>query len=132
MEKQKKERALTEDPKFEDFFRHFDIEYLPFLEWHIVNDDMKMAIIEFETDKPEKYINKWGREQWKIKVIQDAEVRMLSGGKRLFTSLAIFCKKHNKFPTELGKLNIFRDGKGFDTKYVFKFPVINKKMTKKK
>lgn len=131
MERQKKERTKTEEPKFQDFFREFDIDYLPFVEWLIVDDDTKMADIEFETDKPERYINKWGREQWKIKVIQDSEPRMMSGGKRMFTSLAIFCRKNDKYPTELGKINIFRNGSGFDTKYIFKYPVVQKKLTKK-
>lgn len=129
-------RVITEDPKFKDFFGDFEIEYLPFVEWLIVDDDTKLASVTFEDEKPTEYKNKWARTQWKMKVIQDADLRMLSGGKRLFSSLSSFCKKHNKYPVSLGIVNIFRIGNGFDTKYLFKFPVVEKsakrKSTKKK
>lgn len=132
MEKPKKEKAPTEDLNFEEFFGDFEIEYLPFVEWSITIDDNKSIEFNFESNEPIKYTNKWNREQWKINVYQDNDLRLLSGGKRLFSSILLFCKKNNKKPIDLGQVVIVRYGSGFDTKYVISKKIKQKKLKPKK
>lgn len=116
------EKTVTEQKSILNFFSEFKTEYIPFINWYIKPNGEKNAILEFVEDRPTKYMNKWEREQWKIKVIDDMQGEAyLSGGKRLFQTILAFCSKHNKLPTELGVLILHRIGSGFDTRYKFDF-----------
>lgn len=112
-------KTLTELPDFKEFFGEFESEYKPFVSWYldIDNPNQKSIEIEFISNKPDEYTNKWDKTQWKIEVIQDQEECILSGGKRLFKTILGYCKKENKLPIDLGKCQLLRIGSGFDTRY---------------
>jgi len=104
-----------------DWFGSFEVEYVSFVEWIRDSEtDTVCVIIEFPDDNPpEEYKNKWDRQQWKKRVLQDEEDRVLSGGKRLWSAFVMFCKKTGKLPSELGLVRVDRIGSGFETRYKF-------------
>lgn len=119
-------KTTTEPIRWKELFGEIQTEYLPFVNWHYIDENHKIANLEFISDKVDPYINKWDRQQWKISVFQEEEDKILSGGKRLFQTLQRFCMKHNMRPSELGFISIHRLGGGFDTKYRFEFFSDNK------
>lgn len=114
-----KKKTTTEGKTIDEFFSCFETEYKPFVEWFLDKEtDTKFAILEFVSNEPEQYTNKWNRVQWKIEVMDDTDqLAFLSGGKRLFQSIMRFCKKESKLPQDLGLVQINRIGSGFDTRY---------------
>lgn len=121
-------KTETERRSIKEFFTDKDYitEYIPFVRFIVTKEPLKeFVIIEFLEDEPEKYINKWGREQWKILVNEYSEYsekkeeKMLSGGKRLYNALMEICVERNVLPTELGLVWVWRMGSGFQTHYRF-------------
>lgn len=111
-------RTPTESIKFADIWDNFKSEYLPFVEWLSHPDDgYSFIVVEFRENAPTPYVNKWSREQFKMKVSQNNEEKMLSAGKKLFMKLKSFCVSENKLPSDLGLIQIDRIGSGFDTDY---------------
>jgi len=120
--KKKQTRTPNEiEDQMADWFGSFEVDYVQFVEWIRDTDtDSLCVIVEFaDSDAPEEYKNKWDRVQWRKRVIQDGEDRILSGGKRLWSSFVSFCRKMGKLPADLGLVRIDRHGSGFDTKYTF-------------
>lgn len=114
----KTSKAPTEKITFSDAWNGFKVDYLEFVSWAShPDDDFDFIIIKFEENEPTAYINKWNREQYKIKVSQDGFTRILSAGKRLFIRLKDFCVKENLLPIDLGSVEIHRIGKGFETDF---------------
>lgn len=111
-------KAPTEQVTLDDIWDNFEPDYLPFVEWTLFEGN-KIATVEFTEDAPTEYANKWSRTQWKMRVIQDGDDKILSGGKRLWYSLKLLCQKHNKRPSDMGLVVITRKGSGFDTSYEF-------------
>lgn len=117
----KNAKTPTEPLTFNDVWNGFKVDYLPFVEWMSnPDDDFSFIIVEFAENDPLKYKNKWGREQFKIRVNQNEEEKMLSAGVKLFVKLKNFCIKENLMPKDLGKVQIDRYGSGFDTDYSIK------------
>lgn len=116
-------KTPTEKITFDDVWNGFKSDYLPFVEWvQSPDDDFQFIIVEFMDDNPTPYMNKWSREQFKIKVSQNDEMKMLSAGKKLFIKIKAFCISENKKPTQLGKIIIDRYGTGFETDYKVSYP----------
>lgn len=115
----KKTKTTTEITTLDEIWGDFETEYRPFVEWYYDKEtENKFCKITFAEDVPEKYVNKWNRTQWKIKVQNDYDEEcMLSGGKRLFQTILRYCKENGKKPTEVGEIILWRMGSGFDTKY---------------
>jgi len=111
-------KVPTEPLLFDDIWNGFKTDYLPFVEWQQHPDEnFSWIVVEFEENSPKAYTNKWSREQFKIKVIQDTVSKMLSAGKMLFVRLKDFCEKEHKLPMDLGFVQINRIGSGFETTY---------------
>lgn len=120
--KEKTPRTPTESIKFADIWNGFNAKYLPFVEWFSNPDtEETFIVVKFVDDNPEPYVNKWSREQFKIKVLQNGENRILSAGKKLFQRLKAFCIEENKLPSDLGEVQIDRYGSGFDTDYKIQY-----------
>lgn len=117
-------KTPTEEINFSDqinaVFGDFAVEFLPFVEWIKGTDGDIGCNLLFATDTPEAYENKWGRQQWKMEVIQAGHAAMLSGGKRLWATFKAFLLKQKKLPTELPLTTVKRLGDGFSTQYEFK------------
>lgn len=115
-----KNRLPTEKITLSDIFDNFENEYKEFVEWFVVDMDNNIYKTEviFLEDAPVQYKNKWNRDQWKIEVESDGTLKMLSGGKRLFTALKNLCLANTQQPSQLGSVEIRRKGNGFDTSYV--------------
>lgn len=115
---QKKVIAPSEQLTLEDIWSEFTTQYAQFVSW-IKEDDIRYVIIEFIEDTPTKFTNKWGREQYKIRVsdIEEQDERLLCGGKRLFSTIRQTCLQENKLPTQLGTVRLERHHSGFDTQY---------------
>lgn len=120
----KKPKTPTEPIRMDDVWNNFKVDYLPFAEW-ISNPDADeyFMIIHFEEDVPTPYVNKWNREQFKMKVRQNEMTKILSGGKRLFQFIREFCIKENKLPSVFDEIQITRFGNGFDTNYKISIPL---------
>lgn len=112
-------KTTTEPIRLADIWDSFKSDYKAFVEWLADVDDpsQSFCIVEFISDSPEQYKNKWGRDQYKMMVYQGQEERILSGGKRLFISIKKLCISENLNPTELGNVLVVRKGSGFDTEY---------------
>ena len=112
-------KTTTEPIKLADIWDNFKADYKPFVEWLVDADNLShtFIIVEFISDAPELYKNKWGRDQYKMEVYQSTEEKILSGGKRLFLQLKKLCLSENCKPSELGNVLIIRQGSGFDTNY---------------
>ena len=127
----KKEVRGPNEPEFKmsDLWHEFEIDYKPFVEWMVQIDkpNESFAVIQFIEDSPVQYKNKWNREQWKIRVYQDKDEKILSGGKKLFSAIMSLCQKEQKLPRELPECTIWRKGSGFETNYSI---LINTKQTK--
>lgn len=115
-------KTPTESLNLGDMWDFAKVEYLPFAEWMTDDDENVCCIIEFSSNTPDKYENKWKREQWKIEIKQYDEKRILSGGKRLFAAIRSFCNERGKMPMDLGKVRIDRLGDGFETDYKVSIP----------
>lgn len=128
-------------------------DFLPFLKWQttrtifdLYGANSAVAYIKV-LDKPIKFINKFGKEQYKVRVQQYTHNRLndvdnydkcsteswLAGGIRLMIALKSVLKESNS------SIEIIRTGKGFDTEYFAKawinttqkkLPTKNKKATK--
>jgi hypothetical protein len=111
-------KVPTEKITFDDVWNGFKSDYLPFVDWvQSQDDDFQFLILEFVENAPTPYTNKWSRAQFKMKVSQNDEIKMLSAGKKLFIKIKAFCISENKLPCDLGKVQIDRFGSGFDTDY---------------
>jgi hypothetical protein len=118
----KKAKTPTEPLRFDDIWNGFKSDYLPFVEWiQAENDDFQFCIVKFEENAPISYINKWSREQFKMKVSSNDEMKMLSAGKKLFQRIKAFCISENLLPTDLKEVQIDRFGNGFDTDYKIQY-----------
>ncbi len=115
-------KTPTEPVRFDDAWNGFKMDYLPFVEWSQHPDDnFAFIIIRFASNAPEPYTNKWAREQFKIKVDQNGEIKYLSAGKRLFIKIKSFCQNENRLPMDLDLVQIDRIGNGFETDYHIRF-----------
>lgn len=107
-----------------DVWNNFDFEYLKFVSW-IQNstDNCQICDIILIDEAPASYRNKWGREQFKMKVFDynSKEERVLSAGKKLFSKIRKFCLENNCQPYQL-HLIISRIGNGFNTDYMIASP----------
>jgi hypothetical protein len=125
---QKKTKVPTEELKMDDIWNNFKSDYLPFVEWRTDADtEETFVIVEFLDDAPVPYTNKWSREQFKMRVNQDNEERMLSAGKKLFIALKKYCMSAVLLPSQLGNVAVVRIGSGFDTEYKIQQPITKKK-----
>jgi len=114
-----KKKTTTEVKTLDEFWGDFSTEYKSFVEWFSDKETgNKFTMLQFISDKPEEYTNKWKRQQWKILCSNDyGEEVYLSGGKRLFQTIKRFCQSEESLPSELPELIIWRIGEGFDTRY---------------
>jgi hypothetical protein len=125
---QKKTKSPTEILKMDDIWNNFKSDYLPFVEWRVDADSEEtFVIVEFIEDAPIPYTNKWSREQFKMRVNQDNEERILSAGKKLFMALKKYCMNAVLLPSQLGLVAIIRIGSGFETDYKIQQPLPKKK-----
>lgn len=97
-------------------------EYLKFMKW-CSNDKESWLDVKIVGKEPIPFVNKWGREQLKIKchplivnkkdktTRETGEEKFLTGGPKLFSVLKMFVPK-NKI-----NLHIVRKGIGFMTTY---------------
>lgn len=107
-----------EKQPWESGWDEFDDERFEFVEWTVQDANISFCIIEFESDAPVKFVNKWGREQWKILVSQNVNQKWLSGGKRLFEAIKRLCKEFNSSPRGIhGVIRINRIGKSVMSQY---------------
>ena len=108
-------------------------DYLPFAKWQqtktvfdIYGQDSRIIFCKIRS-KPIKFTNKFGKEQFKVEIIQwiqhldsnNLEIYLkndtntyLAGGIRLMTALKKFISENQK-----DTMKITRVGKGFDTEY---------------
>jgi len=122
-------KTPTEDWNILDAFAGFKEKYGKFVTWFKHPEDgYEFCVIKFLGSNPEKYTNKWGREQYKVEVAEeDCEKSILSGGVRLFVKIRQFVEKNARDPK--GKdvdftqkwIQIDRIGSGFNTDYSISF-----------
>lgn len=100
-------------------------EYLPFAKFMEIGKNVEIYI-QIVDDEPSTFINRWGKEQWSIRVWQykpmakgdpelittddESDYHLLVGGTRLFREL----KQAKDFD---GIIRIRRTGEGFKTYY---------------
>lgn len=127
-------KTPTENYNFRDAFNGFKERYGKFVSW-FKNPDQNFEFCQckFIGGNPEKYVNKWGREQYKVEVQEtDSEKSILSGGLRLFVKLRGFIEKRvqdietknknkalndSEMVEAIGWFQIDRIGSGFNTDY---------------
>lgn len=99
-------------------WNEFDEERFEYIDWRPIDANSCQCIINFESDAPTKFVNKWGREQWKILVRQEGSLKWLSGGKRLFEAIKRLCKESELPPTKfVNYVRINRIGKSVQCSY---------------
>jgi hypothetical protein len=107
-----------EKQPWESGWDDFDDERFEYVNWQIKDSNISYSDVKFDSDAPVKFVNKWGREQWKILVTQDSSQKWLSGGKRLFESIKRLCKEFNTGPRGIpGIIRINRTGKSVMCQY---------------
>lgn len=112
----------------------FEDDYLRFIEWEQVESKLSTTEVHILSEQPEAFINKWGREQYRVcvhKVQVDSETTTkskirqsyslrsenifekfwLAGGKKLFRAIKPL------FVNDVKYIKLFRLGTGFDTEY---------------
>lgn len=96
----------------------FDESRYEFVTWVPTNDSRYVVQIKFIESSPTEFTNKWGRQQWKILVIQNKGERWLSGGKRLFEAIKRLAVEFNLPPNSIpGNVRIYRIGRSVESRY---------------
>jgi hypothetical protein len=107
-----------EKEPWESSWDDFDDERYEYVNWQVKDANVCFCNIKFESDAPVKFVNKWGREQWKLLVLQEQCQKWLSGGKRLFESVKRLCKEFKCSPRNIpGVVRINRIGKSVTCQY---------------
>lgn len=116
--KDEKDESTENNPWLSEW-TEFDDERYEYVNWTVIDANKHSTDVQFESDAPCKFVNKWGREQWKILVVQNGSQKWLSGGKRLFECIKRLCKECNLPPRRLnGIIRIIRIGKSVECSYV--------------